>query len=147
MGNIARAEADPARRALGGPTDAAALDRLLEQRYARLVPQIAAEQVGRAGCRGHDGTRYEQGRIEIGGGPAGRHLQMDLQRCRRRLEHHVRVLGEQTLPPRYVDVQRASAALAQDLIVERGEAGHRCHVGPAHVGLAQRWQDADHDQA
>ena len=133
---VAGAKRDPRRRA--GPYR----HRLLEERNARLLPQRMAEQKRRVGCQRDHGRGGRQGRVEIPRGPFRPALQVNLERCRGRFQHHVVVGHVQGVFGADADVQRIAVAQRQNAVVERLVAHQRGHVARVQQFRTNGRQDA-----
>ena len=121
-------------------------NRLFEQRNARLVPQLMAEEIRRVGARrDHGRGQNDRGVVE----PrilSRRHLQMNLERGRRRLKHHVRMIGVQRLPARDVELDGRTLAQSQYLLIEGAIPRSVGNIIKRQGPLANRRQDAGHDR-
>ena len=87
LANVAGAEAHAREIAVGD------IDGLLEQGYARFVPERMAEKKRRIGACSDHRSRSDDRRVEVTDGTLGFTLQMNLERRGSGLEHHVVMSG------------------------------------------------------
>ena len=121
-------------------------DRLLEEGDACLVPQVASEEERRvAGC-GDNRPGQNQRSVVIACGTARRHLQVHLERRRRRFHHDVTVHCEKVLAAADVYRNCTTVARPHDLLVEGMVPVEGRHVREAEIGFADGGQDADHHE-
>ncbi len=109
------------------------------------MPQLLAEQEGRVGGQGHldpgDGLR----RVPVVGEPLRRHLEVELRAGAGGLRGDRVRVGAQPVDAAHLDAQ-VLAARREDLVVEQAVARVLRERGLPDVLLAQRGQDAGHDQ-
>ncbi|KFB71621.1 MAG: hypothetical protein AW09_003236 [Candidatus Accumulibacter phosphatis] len=103
---VARAESHPHMLWMSGVT---AIDGLLEERHARFMPECALEQERRIGGQRQQRRSENQRRVIGTRRFAGRRLQMHLERCGRRFEHHVGVRRGQVFDAGNIERQRPTA--------------------------------------
>ena len=119
---VAGAEGDPRRRPRPHR------HRLLEERNARLLPQRVAEQKRRVGGQRHHRCRRDQRGVEVPRGAFRPALQVDLERRRSRLQHHVVVGHVERIRGGNAKMQRIAVAQREDAVVQRLVAHQRGHV-------------------